>query len=268
MTYAGAAPGAMTQQAVVMQPQPVIYSAPQQPIVYEQAEGPVMFSGQPQAVNSATDPAQVVHEEAVLGVTYAAASATQATCQQAPAVTYAAPAVSQVVAPATSQVVREQSVTYATAPTSQVTYEQTLPTVAAPAAQVTYEQTAPAVTYAAPAAAVPVPTLISYPANAAPAQVSYPSAAVTTVEQPLQFAGSSVQLATEQSVPAAGSVSMVAPQPYMAPLLQLQLLERRPAVRPPGCNPPWPAAARTPLQAANSRPSRRGRADVWRYAAS
>jgi len=96
-----------------------------------------------------------------------------------------------------------------------VTYE------AAPAAQMTYEQTAPAVTYASAAAAVPVPTLISYPANAVPqatTQMGYPLA-VTGAEQPVQYAGTSVQLATEQSVPAAaaaaGSVSMVAPQTYM-----------------------------------------------------
>merc|ERR1719499_1873508 len=37
---------------------------------------------------------------------------------------------------------------------------------------------------------------------------------ISYAEQPVQYAGPSVQLATEQSVPAAGSVSMVAPQPY------------------------------------------------------
>jgi len=112
-------------------------------------------------------------------------------------------------------------VTYATALTSQVTYEQASPPVtyeALPAAQATYEHTAPAVTYVAASAPVAVPTLMSYPANTAPqatAQVSYPSAAVTAAGQLMQYAGPSVQLANEQSVPAAGSVSMAAPQPYM-----------------------------------------------------
>jgi len=174
MTYAGPAPGAVVQQAVMMQPQPVVYSAPQQPIVYGQAAAPVVFSGQPQVTYSAAQPA----------ATYAAAPATQVSYQQSPAVVYAAPAASQVVHEQQSA----QAVTYAAAPTSQVTYQQTSPTVtyeAAPTAQVTYEQAAPAVTYAAAPEAVPVPTLISYPANA------------------------------EQSVPAAGSVSMTAAQPYM-----------------------------------------------------
>jgi len=173
MTYAGPAPGAVVQQAVMMQPQPVVYSAPQQPIVYGQAAAPVVFSGQPQVTYSAAQPA----------VTYAAAPATQVTYQQAPAVTYAAPAASQIVYQQSAP-----ALTYAAASTSQVTYEQTSPTLtyeAAPAAQVTYEQTAPAVTYAAAPEAVPVPTLISYPAN------------------------------TEQSVPAAGSASMTVGQPYM-----------------------------------------------------
>jgi len=212
MTYAGAAPGSVVQQAVMMQPQGAVYSAPQQAMVYEQAAAPVMISGQPQVAYSAAQPAQVVYEQAAPAVTYAAPAA-QVTYQQAAGVTYAAPAA--------AQIVYEQSapaMTYATAP--QVTYEQASPPVtyeAAPAAQMTYEQTAPAVTYASAAAAVPVPTLISYPANAVPqatTQMGYPLA-VTGAEQPVQYAGTSVQLATEQSVPAAGSVSMVAPQTYM-----------------------------------------------------
>jgi len=224
MTYAGAASGVMAQQAVTMQPQPVMYSAPQQPIAYEQAFAPGMFSGQPQLIYSTAQPANIVYEQAAPAIAYAEAPATQVAYQQAPAVTYAAPAASQVVSPAGYQVVHEQSVpavTYATAPTSQVTYEQTSPSVtyeAAPAAQATYEQTAPAVTYAAAPAPVAVPTLMNYTAYTAPqatAQVSYPLAVVTATEQPMQYTGPSVQLATEQIITAAGSVSMAAPQPYM-----------------------------------------------------
>jgi len=218
-TYAGAAPGAVVQQAVTMQPQRVIYSAPQQPIIYEQAAAPAMFTGQPQVTYSAVQPARVAYEQAAHApgvVTYAGAPAAQVTYQQASTVSY--------VAPAASQVIGEQSVptlTHAASPSIQVTDEETSSAVfeAAPAAQVMCEQAAPAFTYAGAPAHVPVPTLISYPANAAPqptAQVTYMSAPVTAVEQPvMQHSASSVQIGTEQSVPAAGSASMVAAQPSM-----------------------------------------------------
>jgi len=190
MTCAGSALGGL---------QRVVYSAPQQPTIYEQAAAPVMFSGQPQLTYSASQPAQVVYEQAGLAsgvVTYAAAPTSQVTYQQAPAVSY--------VAPAASQVVGEQYV-HASA---QVTDEETSPVVTevAPAAQVTCEQSAPAVTYAAAPAPPPVPTLISYPANTASqptAQVTYMSSAVTATEQ----------LGTEQSFPVAGSASIVAARP-------------------------------------------------------
>jgi len=230
VTYAAAAaPGAVLQQAVTMQPHPVVYSAPQLPIVYEQAAAPVMFSGQPQAIYSTTQPAQIAHEQtapATGAITSAAAPAAQVIYQQASIVTCAAPAA--------SPEVYEQSVpavTCAATPVDQVTDEQTSTAVTheeAPVAQVTDEQAAPALTHVVAPAPVHASTPMSYPASAAPqaaAQATCMSA--TAPEQPaLHSLGSSVQSATEQSVPAAGSTSVMAVQPamltFVPPMIQPQ----------------------------------------------